>query len=306
MFGPLGNEFRWAARRLLSTRASTLAALAVLTLGIGAVVTIYTVDRAVLLADLPLPRASQLVVVFRRVGSEVGPRQAPADLIDLRRQRDVFSSVSAKVDYRALMTGSREPAYVQATSVTADFFRTLGASPILGHVFLSADDLTGAVLSWTQWQNQFGGDTGVIGRPLMLDGKPYRVLGVMPKGLDFFGTDVWLPGPGGFPKSPLPVGPDLLVRRDVAYLEVVGRLRNGLDPRSARPGIDRISRIIAANYPPGLPPVSFSIRGLKETIVGDASSQLTLLSSGALLTFLLVFHSVSGLIVGRSMRRYHE
>ena len=78
MFGPLGNEFRWAARRLLSTRASTLAALAVLTLGIGAVVTIYTVDRAVLLADLPLPRASQLVVVFRRVGSEVGPREENA------------------------------------------------------------------------------------------------------------------------------------------------------------------------------------------------------------------------------------
>ena len=95
MFGPLGNEFRWAARRLLSTRASTLAALAVLTLGIGAVVTISTVDRAVLLADLPLPRASQLVVVFRRVGSEVGPRGEPDGPLDFRPKRNELSSINA-------------------------------------------------------------------------------------------------------------------------------------------------------------------------------------------------------------------
>ena len=305
----MANELRWSVRRLMRTPAATIAALAVFSLGIGSTVTIYTVDRAVLLNRLPLSSPEQVVVVQRRVGDgNVSSMHSPADLIDFRRHRELFSSVSAAAGFRALLSGTAEPTYVNGSSVTPDYFQTIGASPLLGHVFrASGERLDVAVLSWHLWQSQFGGDSTILERTIQLNRESYHIVGVMPQRLGFLQSDLWVPGPQGIPKPPpVALGPELLVSRDIAYIDIIGRLHQGISSQRATTVMEAISRSIARKYPAGAGEVRFFITPLKSVVAGDAKSQLLFLSIGAALVFVLVCLSVAGLLVGRAMGRAHE
>jgi len=303
----LTKELVWSLRRCAHTPGSTVAAVVVLALGIGSTVTVYTVGRAVVLDELALRQPNELVVVERTIAGEATSKHAPVDLLDLREHRELFSELSASAGFRALMTGAREPTYVQAMSVTPEYFETLGAVPFLGETFRSAGDRTDVVvLSWRLWQEQLGADQDVVTKAVLLNGQLYQVAGVMPKDVAFLGADLWVPGPQGLPRSPVPAGPDLKVRRDLAYVNIVGRLRAGLNPTAAQAVMDVVGRRIAQKYPADHPSVRFFIRGYKELVVGDARDHLTVLSTGVGLVFILACLSVAGLLVGRGIGRSHE
>ncbi len=303
----LAREFRWSARRLAQSPGPTLAALIVLTLGLGSTVTLYTVARAVVLADLPLENSGELVVVERRIEGEATLMHSPADLLDLRERRDLFSALSAKANFRSLMTGTLEPTYVNGASVTPEYFETIGATPLIGQTFRGWDDRTDVVvLSWRLWQTRLGGDPAVVGKIILLDDHTYRVVGVMPKALAFLEADLWVPGPQGLPKPPFPMGPDLRVRRDLAYLTIVGRLHSGWKPATARAAVEAAGRAIVEKYPANLVDTHFSIRPMKELVVGDAHNQLLVLSAGVGLVFLLVCLSVAGLLLGHNISRSYQ
>lgn len=302
----LTRELKWSARRLARTPAPTLAALVVLTLGIGSTVTVYTVVRAVLLKELPLENSDALVVVERHDAASTSPMHSPADLLDFR-QTNVFSSLSASGGFRSLVTGTLEPAYVAGASVTPEYFETLGAHPILGQTLLTwRDQPNTVVLSWQTWQTLLGGDRNVLNKTILLDREPYRIVGVMAKDLAFLNTDLWIPGPQGLPRPPFAVGPALTVRRDLTYIRILGRLAPAWKLAAARAAVDRVGREIIEKYPASYADVRFTIRPFREFVVGDRRDQLLILSMGVGLVFLLVALSVAGLLVGRSISRLRD
>jgi len=302
------SELKWAARRLGRAPGSSLAAVSVLALSIASMLTVLAVARAVLLSPLPLVEPEQLVAIERRIGDEATALHSPADLLDLRERGAAFSRLSGSARFRALMTGGAQPTYVSAASVTPEYLETLGATPVLGEIF-RADardrprDPHAVVVSWTLWQTELGGDRGVLGRSIVIAGEPFRVVAVMPEDLSFLGVDLWIPGPQGLPRPPFPVGPDLLVRRDVAYLEILARVRPGWSLEAARSALDRAGARIAEAYPPSSPEVRFSLVPLKEHIVSGARDHLAVLWGCVFLIFLLGCLSVSGLLLGRGITR---
>jgi hypothetical protein len=245
------KELRWSFRRLAGAPAASGMALVVLALGIGSTVTLFTVARAVLIRDLPLPGSDRLVVLERTIGDEPTLFHSPADLIDLRQRSEIFAHVGGLARFRSVLTGVGDPVYVAGASVTPDYLEGLGARPALGDLFRSgegggAEELDVAVLSWELWRSAFGGDRGVVGRRFLLDDRPHRVVGVMPRELGFLGLDLWTPGPGGLPAAPFDLGPELLARRDVAYLSILGRLKPGLSREAASAAVAAAGREIAA------------------------------------------------------------
>lgn len=305
------KELRWAVRRLWRTPGSTVAALAVLALGIGSTVTVFAIARAVLFKPLSLREPEQLVVVERKVGGEGTFLHSPADLQDLLEVCDGFSALSGSARFRARLAGAARPKYVTGVSVTPEYLETLGARPVLGRVFQNVggegpSELNVTVLSWKLWQEELGGDQDVAGETVFLDGEPYRIVGVMPKDLAFLEADLWVPGPRGVPRPPFQVGSELLVRRDIAYMKILGRVRSDWSLDAAREELERVGPGIAGKYPANYPEVRFSFEPFKEQVVGGARNHLGLLWGSVALVFLLGCLSVSGLLLGRGIGRLEQ
>ena len=170
------QDLRYGLRQLRKHPGFTAVALLSLALGIGANTAIFSVVNAVLLRPLPFQDPDRIVVVEEWAASERNPTFSPRDFLDLKEQSASFEHL---VGYRALSMsymGSEGPERIEVRSVTPDFFQAFGVSPALGRFFEATPEEDGAgkmvVLSQGAWQNRFGGDPSVLGRPLTLDGEP--------------------------------------------------------------------------------------------------------------------------------------
>lgn len=303
------TELKWAARRLWRTPGSSLAAVTVLSLSIASTVTVFTVARSVLLAPLPFQEPERLVVLERRIGDDTTPLHSPVDLIDLREHCQAFSGLSGSTSFRALLTTTFQPTYVTGASVTPDYLETLGARPILGQIFRAQPggrpaDSHDVVVSWRLWRKHFRGDPTVLGKTILVGEEPYRVVAVMPEETGFLGVDLWVPGAQGMPRPPMPLGPELLVRRDLAYVTILGRLRTGWSLESARAALDAAGATVAEAYPADYPEVRFTLEPLKNRLTARARDHLTILWACVAVVFLLGCLSVSGLLLARGIARY--
>jgi len=185
--------FRYALRTLAKNPAWTAAAVACLAIGIGANTTVYTAMRAIALEPVPTPNSDRLVMM-----SEVKPRDpddadfdqiAPANLVDWMRQTRTLEHIAAFAWYDVNITGINEPERVTGSQVTPEFFRTLGERPVLGRAFTDDEGREGntdrVVLSHPLWMRRFGGDSGIIGRTVQLNGVKHTIVGVMCKDFIF-------------------------------------------------------------------------------------------------------------------------
>jgi hypothetical protein len=159
-------DVRYGLRMLRKNPGFTFAAVIALALGIGANTAIFSVVNGVLLRPLPYRNPSQLVVVslFNQKTQEIFPL-CDADFLDWRAQNQVFSNIAAFSGNGLNITGSGRPEQVRGDVVTAEFFSTLGVTPVLGRIFLPGEDRPGsppmAVLSYNLWQSRYGSDPGV-------------------------------------------------------------------------------------------------------------------------------------------------
>jgi predicted permease len=197
------KDLRYSLRGLRNAPTFTAMAVATLALGIGANTAIYTVVDCVLLRPLPYPDPHRLATIarnFLRNGSANDSfsqngltwfaLREGASLIDVAASNGGPSGVN-------LVAGG-QTAFVQQQRVTDGFFRVLGVPPALGREFTADEDRVNgppaAILSHALWTRAFGGDPGVIGRPMMLRGEPYTIVGVMPAGFRSNAVvDVWTP-----------------------------------------------------------------------------------------------------------------
>jgi predicted permease len=229
----LAADLRYALRGLAKSPGFAAVAILSLALGIGANTAIFTLIDAVMLRALPVSHPEELRSL--RLGSGRNSTDFTNPLWEeVRRQQDVFSGVFAWGSDRFNIAPSGEARYLTSDWVSGSFFSTLGVHAALGRVFTAADDTRGcpatAVISHSHWIAEYGGDHGVIGKTISLEGHPYQIIGVSQPG--FTGVDVGTPVQVYVPICSEPVihARSRLDRRGSWWLSIMGRSRPGLSP----------------------------------------------------------------------------
>ncbi len=195
------DDLRHAFRRLRHAPAFTLIVVLTLALGIGANAAIFSVVNTVLLKPLPYRDPDQLVTIFHHYPELAldAPVSVPG-FIDYRDRTHSFSSVAVESGWNVNLTGAGEPQRLQGARVTGLLFHALGVAPALGRPINDADIEPGrnqvVMLSHGLWLRQFGGNPGVVGQSIELNGVAYQVIGVMPDGFvdpAASKTEIWAP-----------------------------------------------------------------------------------------------------------------
>src|SRR6185503_16171052 len=186
------QDMRYGLRMLLSRPAFTAVALLALALGIGANTAMFSVLNSVLLRPLPYRDPGRLVMIWHEYAQMNLPKATLSvpSYLEYRDHVQGFESVAAATNWSANLTGSGDPERVQGARVTGNFLATIGVPPLLGRDFLKEEDAPGGervvILSHGLWQRRFGGDRGILGKTLELNGESHTVVGVMPPGFMFF------------------------------------------------------------------------------------------------------------------------
>jgi hypothetical protein len=231
MLGAL-RDLAGTPRRLRRSPGLTRAAVATLALGVGAAGAVFAVVDAVLLRPLPYGDASRLVAVFANERLQNASRNptSPADFLEWRRSSRTLERLTAARPWSPVLSGRGHPEELPGLEASPELFDLLGVPPALGAVFHGSADEQQVVLSDAVWRRRFGGDPGIVGQSLVLDGQAYTVAGVMPAGFrfpPFWATEAEL-------WAPLVLGAEQAANHD-RFLRVFARLRAGAtSPASGR------------------------------------------------------------------------
>jgi putative ABC transport system permease protein len=288
----LAQDVRYGLRTFLHNKAFTAAAVLALALGIGATTAVFSVVDAVLLRPLPYPDSDRLVVALHRGIDPV----APANFLDWKRQGTAFEQVAAAEYWTPNLSGGDAPETVQALRLTADTFPLLGVSPLLGRALPSEEEPGQdhvAVLGYALWQRRFGGDPAVVGRPITLNGEPYTVVGVMPRGFEFppfwaTGAELW---------APLSLA-DRAASREGSSLRVFARLKPGVSLGRARADMAAITGRLEQEFPGTNRNVV--VRPLKDAVVGDVRLALLVLLGAVAFVLLIACANVPHMLLARA------
>jgi hypothetical protein len=193
---PLLQDIRYATRQLCKSPGFTLTAVLTLAFGIGATTAIFSIVEGVLLRPLPFPNQAQLVTLGDTLegvpyGASVPMVTAPGVRTYMRDTR-AFSSLGGYRSSTYELSGVGDPAQINATRLTASMFPVLGVSPLMGRTFTQQEDENTqqvALLSYQTWNSRFHGDAHILGRKILLDRKPYEIIGVMPRN----SSSLWFP-----------------------------------------------------------------------------------------------------------------
>ena len=301
------KDIRYGIRGLWKRPGFTVVAVLTLALGIGANTAIFSVVNAVLLKPLQFHDPDRLVLVWEDATFAGFPHNtpAPANYVDWKTQSQSFSDMAATAEETFNLTGDGDPERVAAYSVTANFFPLLGVPPALGRVFTADDDRPGAhnvaVLSHGLWQSRYGGDPQIVNRDIQLNGEKYTVVGVMPKGFQFFESDVRLWVPIGFTSKQL-------ANRGGHYLKVVARMKPGVTLDQAQADLAAVMARVAKDHPEETMEGklgAFAVP-LREEFSGDVRSSLVVLLVAVACVLLIACANVAGLLLARAVARRRE
>jgi putative ABC transport system permease protein len=196
----LSDDVRFGFRTLRKTPGFTAIAVITLALGIGANTAIFSVIENVLLRPLPYTNPESLVEIWNTYPGFEDVSLSSGDYFDFHRDAKSFSAMGAygEISQGFNLTGVGEPERIQATIASSDLFPMLGIRPAIGRTFLPEEDKAGGasvlLLSHRYWQRRFGADPTVLDREVALDGRKYRIIGVLPESFQVMRTiDLWLP-----------------------------------------------------------------------------------------------------------------
>jgi putative ABC transport system permease protein len=295
--------------RSLRRRPSFLAA-AVLTLGFGGGITtaVFSLVNTVLLKPLPFPNGDDLVMVYESnpSGRERTSLMAPARIEDWHRLNQSFVALSGSYSENVTETSANQPERLEGRRVAPRFFTVFGMRPLVGRVFVDDEEQANgpgaAVISERFWTRRFGRDPSAVGRALVIGGRSYEIVGVMPGNFTpgaftSSTTDVWLPAQ---------LSPGLMRQRMARFLTGVGRLRPGVTIDAGARDLASIQAALGRQFPATDAGWSTEIRGMKEVRIRDSRRGLVLVFGAVLTLWLIAVANIAGLTLVQVHRRARE
>ena len=313
----LAQDVRYALRSFGGARGFTAAAVLSLAIGIGANTAIFSVAGALLLRPLPYKDAERLVILWNRSpGLNITQDWfSTAQYFDISEGHRGFEQLAIAIGGNANLTGTGEPERIGTIRVSANLLGMLGARPAAGRLFETREDTTipaaTAILGYGTWTRRFGGDPHVIGRSLTLDGRDYKIVGVMPRGFSL--PREVLPTLGGAEDAdvllPLPMPASAAQNRGREDYNVIGKLKRGVTLSQAQAEMDTITARLRRDHPDVYPPnggLTFGIVPLLEQVVGDTRRSLAILIGAVAFVLTIACANVANLLLGRALARRKE
>ena len=300
------RDVRFAARLLLKDRWFTLMAVVVLALGIGANNAVFTIVNAVLLRNLPLPKPGQVMFVGTRdaQGRDLGV--SLRDFEDWRAAARTLSGMSFMFN-GSFNVGNEGliPDSVPGCYASANLFKMLGVSPVLGRDFTPGEDTPGTplvvLISHTLWKQRYGADRAIVGRTIRIIDTNGTIIGVMPEGMHFpFNADVWLPaGTMGAAITQQP--------REARGYFAVGRLADGVTVEQSRAELQSLGKRLTEQYPKTNKDLWPRADPFQERILGPQIRLLFWSLMGAVgFVVLIACSNVANLLLAKTARRSGE
>jgi len=314
------TDIRYGLRQLIKHPGFTLIAVMTLALGIGANTAIFSVVNAVLLKPLPFPAPDELVAIggIDRTETVSPPKLSSMcfpDFFDFRDQNRIFTGIAVYRDYALALVDEQEAQSVRGQEVSGEFFDVLGVKPTMGRGFARADEQPGGgpgglkvVLGYGFWQSHFDRAPDVIGRVLMLNGRPHTVIGIMPQGFQFpiqtdpiemYVTDaVDASSPDG--------GTPYTQQRGSHSLLGIGRLKPGVSLAQANAELRTIAAGLEKKYPETNTKWGAGSQPLRDELVGDIRTALYVLFGAVACLLLIANANVANLMLARASGRGKE
>ncbi len=302
-------DMRHALRTLRRTPGFSLLAILVMGLGIGSTIALFTVVRAVLLKPLPFKDQERLVRIF-----EADARGRYKDNIVAggcfaawQAGSRSFEQLAVKqwMHYNLSDKGGQLPEVARAHMTSWKFFPMLGVEPALGRFFTAADDRPGApstvVLSWGLWKRRYGGDPSIVGKTVLLDARPYVVIGILPAWFNYpdARVELWTPL---YDEKPT----QLMSMLEAHNFDVIGKLRPGVSLEQATADLSAIQAGIRREHPNGPINDAVNLRPILNAEVSDIQAGLYTLLGATGCLLLIACLNVANLLVARAATRRRE
>ena len=304
------RNVRYALRNLRKRPVFSLIVVFTLALGIGANTAIFSVVDAVLLAPLPYSAPHKLVVLWAKNEKQNLTQQPVSypNIVDLKEATHVFERLSVVRGEVFSLTDRDEPERVTGVRVSTNILTLLGVTPALGRNFLPEEEQPAksavALLSHRLWQRRYAGDPRVIGQAIIIDGKSYIVIGILPS---------WLKQPGltlgnlSDPDVWIPVVPAASEQnRNFANMRMVARLKRNVTLAQAQGEVDTLGARLEKQYPESNTNLRFGVVGLREQLTGRVSKALWILLGVVGCVLLIACANVANLLLARAASRQSE
>ncbi len=299
------QDLRFGIRTLAKNPGFAIVAILTLALGIGASTAIFSVVDAVLLRPLPYPNPQQIVTLNEKEAHGHWAHLADPNFLDFRSQNHTLSALATFASIPETVSGGSEPIRMNVGYISQDFFKVMGVEPFRGREFarneLVEHGAPAIIVSYGYWRDLLGAKDDLSQVHLAIDGTPYPVIGVMPRGFDFpAGVSAWIAIERfGWNTS-----------RTSHDGEGIGRLRGGVTVQQARADLDTIARRIHTEYGKTENPDYFIqdaiVTPLSDELVGNIRSALLSLFAAVIVLFLIACANVAGLLLARTSARRKE
>jgi predicted permease len=303
------QDLRYGIRMMAKAPGFTAVAVLTLALGIGANTALFSVVNGVLFNPLPYPHPEQIVTLHESKPNFSAGSVSYPNFRDWQKDNHSFAEMAIERGYNFNYSGNGPAERIRGGLVSSDFFSILGVQPVIGRLFAPKEDEPNAspvvLLGGGFWSRKFGRSPAILGKDITLDGKDYRIVGVIPANFDLGLLNLHTPEDVYMPIAQW--GNPFLLRRTAGLgIHGLARLKAGVTLAQAQSDMDAVTRNLSAEYPDDDKDIGASIIPLRQNILGKIEPFLLVLFGAVGFVLLIACVNVANLLLARSMARTRE